>query len=84
MTSIDITEVQIKRVEEINGLVAFASFVINGCIYLSGIAIHKKLSADGYRLTYPSKKAFSIFYPINRETSYLIEEKVLSALHCSE
>lgn len=76
----NITEVQIEFVKPNNGLIAFASLVIDGNIYLSSIAIHKKLTEEGYRITYPSKGSFSIFYPINKTTSKQIEEVIFKKL----
>jgi hypothetical protein len=75
-----INEVKIEFVKPNNGLIAFASLVIYGNIYLSSIAIHKKLNAEGYRLTYPSKGQFSIFHPINKSTSDTIEKAIFSRL----
>lgn len=78
---IKITEVQIEFINPSNGLIAFASIVIDGSIFLSSIAIHKKLNAEGYRLTYPSKGQFQIFYPINKEVSRQIEEAIFKKLN---
>ena len=75
-----ITEVQIEFIKPNNGLIAFASLVIDGNIYLSSIAIHKKLTEEGYRITYPSKGSFSIFHPINKTTSKQIEEAIFKKL----
>lgn len=75
-----ITRVEIEFINPSNGLIAFASIVIDGSIFLSSIAIHKKLNAEGYRLTYPSKGQFSIFYPINKEVSRQIEESIFEKL----
>ena len=75
-----ISEVQIEFIKPNNGLIAFASLVIDGNIYLSSIAIHKKLNEEGYRTTYPSKGSFSIFYPINKTTSKQIEEAIFKKL----
>jgi stage V sporulation protein G len=75
-----ITRVEIEFINPSNGLIAFASIVIDDCIFLSSIAIHKKLNSEGYRLTYPSKGQFSIFYPINKEVSKQIEEAVFKKL----
>ncbi len=76
-----ITEVKIDFINPCEGIVAFASFVINDAICLSSIALHKKLNADGYRVTYPSKGKFSIFHPINREVGFAIETAVLNKLN---
>jgi stage V sporulation protein G len=68
-----------------NGIIGFASLVINNGIYLSSIAIHKKLNSKGYRLTYPAKKASqgqlaNIYHPINKETSLTIESAIFTKL----
>ena len=75
-----ITRVEIEFINPSNGLVAFASIVIDEGIFLLGIAIHKKLNSEGYRLTYPSKGQFSIFYPIKKEVSKQIEEAIFEKL----
>jgi hypothetical protein len=63
-----------------DGLIAFASLVINGDVYLSSIGIHKKLDGSGYRITYPSKGSHSVFYPINRMAGQAIEEAIFKKL----
>lgn len=78
---IKITEVQIEFIKPNNGMIGFASIVIEGSIFLSSIAIHKKLSAEGYRITYPSKGQFQIFYPISKEVSRQIEEAIFEKLN---
>jgi DNA-binding cell septation regulator SpoVG len=75
-----ITEIQIEFVKPNNGLVGFASLVVDGNIYLSSIAIHKKLNLPGYRLTYPSKGRFAIFHPIHKEASNQIEQAIFAKL----
>jgi len=75
-----ISEVQIELIKPNNGLVGFASLVIDDNFYLSSIAIHKKLNADGYRLTYPNKGQFTIFHPINKQTSSQVESSVFGKL----
>lgn len=76
-----ISEVQIVPVKPNNGLIAFASFVLDGKLYLSSIGIHQKLNGLGYRLTYPTKKAgLNIFHPISKELGKEIEEVILNKL----
>ncbi len=75
-----ISEVQIEFIKPFNGLIGFASLVIDGNLYVSSIAIHKKLHADGYRLTYPNKGKFTLFHPINKQTSSEIERAVFEKL----
>jgi len=77
-----ITEIQILPIKPNNGLVGFASFVLDGNIYLSSIGVHKRLNGSGFRITYPTKKIadkdFHIFHPINRQASEEIEEAIIS------
>lgn len=71
---------QIEFIKPNNGLIGFASLVIDDKIFLSSIGIHKKLGAEGYRLTFPSKEKFSIFHPITKEASKQIEEAIFGKL----
>ena len=72
-----ISEVQIIPIKPNNGLVGFASVVINDNLYLGSIGIHKRLDGTGYRITYPTKKVgdknINIFHPITRELGLEIE-----------
>lgn len=76
-----ITEVQIIPIKANNGLVAFASVVFDNSLYLGSIGIHKKIDGSGYRITYPTKKIGSkdlnIYHPINKETSFLLENTII-------
>ena len=77
-----ITEIQIIPIKANNGLVAFGSVIFDDCLYLGSIGIHKRLDGAGYRITYPTKKIsdknINIYHPINKETSKLIEEAIIS------
>lgn len=75
-----ISEIQIDLVKPRDGLIGFASFVIDENIYISSVAIHKKLNGDGYRLTYPNKGNFTICHPINKKASYEIETAIFLKL----
>ncbi len=75
-----ISEVQIDFIKPNNGLIGFASFVIDSSVYISSVAIHTKLNGDGYRLTYPSKGSFTICHPINKSASLEIETAIFSKL----
>lgn len=75
-----ISEVQIEFIKPNNGLIGFASFVVDGEMYISSVAIHTKLNGEGYRLTYPSKGRFTICHPINKEASHKIEMAVFAKL----
>lgn len=77
-----ITEIQIIPIKPNNGLVAFASIVVDGNLYLGSIGIHTRIDGSGYRLTYPTKpiggKDLNIYHPINKETSTTIEEAIVN------
>lgn len=75
-----ITEIQIIPIKPQNGLVAFASFVLDDNLYLGSIGIMTR-PQGGYRLAYPTKKVegrnINIFHPINREFAEEIEKVVI-------
>ena len=77
-----ISEINIQLIKPANGLVAFASVVLDNQIYLGSIGVHEKLDGNGYRLTYPTKKTgnrdFHIFHPIERNLGQQIEQAILS------
>jgi len=75
-----ITEIQIIPIKAKDGVLAFASFVLDGTLYLSSIAIMTRPSG-GYRLVYPTKKVgdrnINIFHPINRDFAQGIEKTII-------
>lgn len=77
-----ITEVNITPVKPQNGLVAFASLVLDDCLYLGSIAVYSRLDGTGYRLTYPAKKVagrdLNIYHPINRIFASEIEKAIVN------
>lgn len=77
-----ISEINIQFVKPVNGLVAFASVVLDGKIYLGSIGVHQRLNGTGYRLTYPTKKTghrdFHIFHPIEHSLGQQIEQAILA------
>lgn len=72
-----ISEVNIIPVKPSSGLVAFASIVVDGNLYLNSIAIYVRMDGS-LRLLYPTKKtgerSMNIFHPINRASSKQIED----------
>jgi stage V sporulation protein G len=82
--SMKVTEVDIAFVKPKDGLIAFASLVLDDELYLSGIAIHSKLVGSGYRLTYPTRKVgdvkFSLFHPIRKPVGLAIEHAIIQKL----
>lgn len=77
---ISISDINIDFVKTKDGLVGFASLVVNDGLFLSSIAIHKKLNGDGYRITYPKKDKWDLFYPINTELGKKVEQAIFEKL----
>lgn len=82
MKTMKITEIQIIPIKPREGLVAFASVVVENSLYLGSLGIYTKLNGSDYRITYPTKKIgkknINIYHPINKETSKVIEEAIIS------
>lgn len=80
-----VTEVDVAFVKPKDGLIAFASVVLDDQLYLSGIAIHRKLVGSGYRLTYPTRKVgdarFNLFHPIRKTIGLAIEQAIFNKLN---
>ena len=75
-----ISEIQFTPVKPQDGLVGFASFVLDGKYYVGSIAIYTRLNGIGYRLVYPAKKVgernINTFHPIDPNVGKIIEDKV--------
>lgn len=76
-----ISEIEIEPVKPHGGLVAFASFVFDECLYCGSIGIMTR--PDGsYRLCFPTRKLgmrdVSIVHPINKATGEAINHAVLA------
>jgi len=66
-----VSEVQIFPVKPRDGLVAFASFIINRQLYIGNIGVHTR-PCGGYRLVFPGKtlpngKVIQCLHPITCE-----------------
>lgn len=83
METIHISEIQIIPIKPKDGLVAFASCVINESLYIGNIAIYTSPSKPGgFRLVYPSKtlpngKEINCVHPINKEAGELISKAII-------
>lgn len=77
-----IDNIRIFPIQSSDGIVAFASAILNGGMYIGSIAIHEKKNQLGYRLTYPTRKSkgkdLNIFHPISGECSQIIEESIIA------
>lgn len=76
----NLTEINIVPIKPTNGLVGFASFVLDGNLYLGSVGIMTRPSG-GYRLTYPTKKVgttdLNVFYPINKDFAQAVEKIIV-------
>ena len=76
----NVSEVNIVPVKPANGLVAFASCVIDDQMYLGSLGVHQLLNGAGYRITYPTKKIGSrqlnYYHPVTKEAGKLIEQAI--------
>ena len=83
MKALTITEIQITPIKPSNGLVAFASAVINHQFYVGNIAVYTAPSKKlGHRLVFPTKKLANgknvdCFYPINKEVSHVLSKMII-------
>jgi len=83
MHNLLVSEIQIVPIKPRNGLVAFASCVVNHSLYIGNIAIHTSpTNEDGYRLVYPARilpngKEINCVHPINREAGQAISNAIV-------
>ncbi len=80
-----VSEIQIVPVKPKDGLIAFASFVLDEKYYVSSVAVFTRRDGSGYRLVYPTKKVFlsdiNIFHPINTGVGKVIETEVINKVN---
>ncbi len=82
--NLEISEIQIIPVRPNNGLIAFASLVFNGQLYIGNVGVHTTLDGN-YRLVFPSKvlpngKELQCVFPINRQTGEIIRQAIVTDL----
>ena len=76
----NVTEVHITPIKPTDGLVAFASCVIDGQLFLGSLGVHKRLDGTGYRVTYPTKRIGShelnYYHPLTKNAGAAIQAAV--------
>jgi len=83
MCELLISEIELTPIKFKDGLVAFASCVINNQFYLGNLAVYSSPSApDGFRLVYPSRvlnngKQLNIVHPITKEVGLVIQKQIV-------
>ena len=84
MSELQISEIQIIPIKPKEGLIAFASCVINNALYIGNIAIYSSPSTHlGFRLVYPVKvlpngKEIHCVHPINKKAGELISKAIIN------
>lgn len=77
-----VSEVNITPVKPTDGLVAFASCVVNGQLFIGSLGVHQRLDGTGYRITYPTKKVGSrqlnYFHPVTKGAGKAIEQAIVA------
>lgn len=77
-----VSEVNIIPVKPTDGLVAFASCVIDGHLYIGSLGVHQRLDGTGYRITYPTKKIgtrqLNYFHPVSKDAGRVIEQAIIA------
>lgn len=75
------SDINVTPVKHQNGLIGFASLIIDKSLYLGSIVIFTRPNGN-LRLVYPTKKflnkSLNIYHPINKETSDFIEKEVIA------
>ena len=83
MNELRISEIQIIPLKPKEGLVAFASCVVNKALYIGNIAIYTSPSTqEAFRLVYPVKilpngKEIHCVHPINKEAGEAILKEIV-------
>ena len=82
MNEIVVSEIEIVPTKPKNGLVAFASCVINNQLYIGNIAIYTRPDGNDFRLAYPTKtlpngKQINCVHPINRYAGEIIRSRIV-------
>ncbi len=86
MSELEISEIQVIPVKPKEGLVAFASCIVNQALYIGNIAIYTSPSTqEGFRLAYPIKilpngKKIHCVHPINKEAGEAILKEIIRKL----
>lgn len=70
-------------VKPAGGLVAFASCVLNGQLFVGDIAIHTRPDGSDFRLVYPAKtlpngKTINVVHPITAQAGETIRKAIVA------
>ncbi len=84
MADFTISEISLLPIKPRESLVAFASCVIDGWLYIGGIGLHTRPDGNGVRLLYPSKllpngKTISLVHPITQSAGERVTTTIADA-----
>ena len=83
MNEILISEITIVHIKPNEGLLGFASCVLNNQFYVGNIAIYTSPNTShGFRLVFPNKRLVSgqivdCFHPINKEAEKVVSSAII-------
>jgi len=82
----EISKIKIRKVPSTNGLIGFASMVVDGWLILNNIAVFSRLNQeDKCRLVFPEKKlkvnTIRLFHPLTSEAYFVLEQAVEGELN---
>ena len=72
----NISEINIVPIKPKDGLLGFASFVIDRKFYVGSVAIFSRLDGGGIRLSYPKKGQIDCVHPISQKAGEIITEAI--------
>ena len=80
-----ISEVNITLIKPKEGLIGFASCVVDDKWYFGNIGIYTCLEGEDYRLTYPTKKLkngqnMNTVHPINQEAEQAVKKAIIDKI----
>lgn len=76
---VTISDIRFTPVESSLGHIGFVSFVFNGNLFLSSIAVYTR-PGGGFRLVFPRVKNINVFYPINKNVYIQLETEIAEYL----
>lgn len=75
-----VTSIQLIPVRAQKGLIAFAEVILDNCLLVTSIGVHKRLDGKGYRITFPTKKVgekqMYLYRPITPEFSKQLSQAI--------
>jgi len=75
-----VEEVEFVPIKPREGLIGFASCLVDRRFYFAGIGVHTVLNGEGLRITYPTRKVgdtnIPLYHPVNAEVGDTIRKAI--------